>query len=362
MEKNNYQNQMEHPGKILAVMLKKVNMSQKELAIRTGMTEKHISTVINGSRGISLDFSKKLEYVFNDVKSGYFYNLQLEYDELKQRQEEENGITENEKHILKQLKEPIDYIIERGQSFISATMTDVEKIIGIRKFLKVSNLELIPQASNQTAFRKNKNTTVNQYVLSMWIQICEYYAGRIECKSNLNIDLLNNKLSSIRNLMNVSINEARKTLQKILLDCGIIFDIVQNFKGAPVQGFIKNENNNKILMCITIRGKRADSFWFTVFHEIGHIINGDVENIKVDTYTDINEKEIKANEFASNLVMNKNDYQMFVNAGDYTLNSIKRFSKQQNIPHYMTIGRMQKDGILEYNQYYNEIPQYIWSK
>ena len=68
-----------------------------------------------------------------------------------------------------------------------------------------------------------------------------------------------------------------------------------------------------------------------------------------------------ANEFASNLVMNKNDYQMFVNAGDYTLNSIKRFSKQQNIPHYMTIGRMQKDGILEYNQYYNEIPQYIWS-
>ena len=99
MEKNNYQNQTEHPGKILAVMLKKVNMNQKELAIRTGMTEKHISTVINGSRDISLDFSKKLEYVFNDVENGYFYDLQLKYDELKQKQEEENGITENEKSI-----------------------------------------------------------------------------------------------------------------------------------------------------------------------------------------------------------------------------------------------------------------------
>lgn len=357
-----FQNKTEHPGKILASMLKNINMSQKELAIRTGMTEKHISTVINGSRDISLGFSKKLEYVFNNVENGYFYNLQLKYDELKQKQEEENGITENEKNILKQLKEPIDYIIERGQNFINVTMTDVEKIIGLRKFLKVSNLELIPLASSQTAFRKNKNTTVNQYILSMWIQICEYYAGKIECKSSLNIDLLNEKLNVIKNLMNVNINDARKTLQKILLDCGIIFDIVQNFKGAPVQGFIKNENNNKILMCITIRGKRADSFWFTVFHEIGHIINGDVEDVKVDTYNDIDEKEMRADEFASDLVMNKNEYQLFVNKGDYTLNSIKRFSKQQNIPHYMTIGRMQKDGILEYNQYYNEIPQYSWSK
>ena len=358
----NFQNQVEHPGKILALMLKSVNMSQKELAIRTGMTEKHISTIINGSRDISLDFSKKLEYVFNNVGDGYFYNLQLKYDESKQKQEEENGITENEKNILKQLKEPIDYIIDRGQDFINTTMTDVEKIIGLRKFLKVSNLELIPLASNQTAFRKNKNTTVNQYVLSMWIQICEYYTSKIECNSNLNIELLKTKLMDIRNLMNKNINEARKMLRSILLDCGIIFDIVQNFKGAPVQGFIKNESNNKILMCITIRGKRADSFWFTVFHEIGHIVNGDVEGVKVDTYTDINEKEIRANEFASNLVMNKNEYQLFVNEGDYTLNSIKRFSKQQNIPYYMTIGRMQKDGIIEYNQYYNEIPQYIWSK
>ena len=362
MENLNLQNQIGHPGIILAKMLKDINMNQKELAIRVGMSEKHISTVINGSKDISLDFSKKLEYVFNNVDSGYFYNLQLKYDEVKQRQEEENGITENEKNILKQLKEPIDYIIDRGQDFISETMTEVEKIIGLRKFLKVSNLELIPLASNQTAFRKNKNTTVNQYILSMWIQICEYYTSKIECNSSLDIELLKTKLMDIKKLMHKNINEARNSLQKILLDCGIIFDIVQNFKGAPAQGFIKNENNNKILMCITIRGKRADSFWFTVFHEIGHIVNGDVESVKVDTYSDNNDKERKANEFASNLVMNQNDYQKFINAGDYTLASIKQFSRQQDVPHYMTIGRMQKDGIIEYSQYNNEILKYEWGK
>ena len=362
MKKSNTQNLEVHPGKILSDMLKSNNMSQKELAVRTGMTEKHISTVINGSRNISLDFSKKLEYVFNDVQNGYFYDLQLKYDEYKQKEEEKNGITENEKSILKQLKEPIEYVIKKGQNFITQTMTDVEKIIGLRKFLKVSNLELIPLATNQTAFRKTKNITVNQYVLSMWIQICEYYTTKIECKSSLDIELLKNKLEDIKKLMYIDLNNVRTRLQKILLDCGIIFDIVENFKGAPVQGFIKNEKNNRILLCMTIRGKRLDSFWFTLFHEIGHIVNGDVENVRVDTYSENDDKEVRANKFASNIIMNNEEYQKFVNDGDYTLSSIKHFSSQQKVPHYMTIGRMQKDGILEYNQYHNEIPLYEWSK
>ena len=65
--KNNFQEKMNHPGKILQNMLIDNGMNQKELALRTGVSEKHISTVISGNKNISLDFSKKLEYVFNDV-------------------------------------------------------------------------------------------------------------------------------------------------------------------------------------------------------------------------------------------------------------------------------------------------------
>ena len=357
--KNNFQEKMNHPGKILQNMLIDNGMNQKELALRTGVSEKHISTVISGNKNISLDFSKKLEYVFNDVD---FYSLQLEYDKYKQQEEEKNGITNNEKDILKQLKEPVDYILKKGQDFINSSMSEVEKILGLRRFLKVSNLELIPQTANNTAFRKNKNVTVNQYVLSMWIQICEYYTKRIGKEKKLDLELLKNKLHDIKKLMNKEINTARKYLQSMLYDCGISFNIVQNFKGAPVQGFIKRENDNSMIMCVTIRGKRLDSFWFTIFHEIGHILNGDVENVKIDAYGDSNEKEIKADEFASNIIIGKSDYQKFINAGDYTLYSIKQFATSQNVPHYMVIGRMQKDNIIEYNQYYNEIPLLEWEK
>lgn len=52
------------PGAILDMKLQDTGMSRKELAIRIGVTEKHISTVINGERWISPSFARKLGYVF----------------------------------------------------------------------------------------------------------------------------------------------------------------------------------------------------------------------------------------------------------------------------------------------------------
>ena len=39
-----------HPGRILINELEKLGMSQKELAVRTGVTEKHVSTIITGKK------------------------------------------------------------------------------------------------------------------------------------------------------------------------------------------------------------------------------------------------------------------------------------------------------------------------
>ena len=53
-----------HPGETVKEVLDDRNMSQEELAIRTGFTPKHVSEVVNGKKGISPAFAKSLEYVF----------------------------------------------------------------------------------------------------------------------------------------------------------------------------------------------------------------------------------------------------------------------------------------------------------
>ncbi len=68
-----------HPGETIAEFLEEKNMSQKELAIRCGVSEKHVRTVISGQKNISVDFAKKLEYAL-EIDTIFWINLQTNYD------------------------------------------------------------------------------------------------------------------------------------------------------------------------------------------------------------------------------------------------------------------------------------------
>ena len=77
-------------------------------------------------------------------------------------------------------------------------------------------------------------------------------------------------------------------------------------------------------MVLTIRGSYADIFWFSLFHELGHIVNGDVNSsinfIDYDGNADI---EIGADEFASTRLIDSTAYKEFVRRSAFSLSAIK---------------------------------------
>ena len=81
-----------HPGETLAEAIEDREMAQHDLAVRTGMTEKHISTIIHGQKGISATFAKKLEYALG-IETSFWMNLQDNYDRELSEFEELNKIT-----------------------------------------------------------------------------------------------------------------------------------------------------------------------------------------------------------------------------------------------------------------------------
>jgi len=68
-----------HPGETLIELLETRNMKQKELAYRTGFSEKHISEIVNGKAVITSKFAVSLENVF-DISAKFWLNLQANYD------------------------------------------------------------------------------------------------------------------------------------------------------------------------------------------------------------------------------------------------------------------------------------------
>lgn len=350
-----------HPGETLTEILEDRDMSQKELAIRTGMTEKHISTVVKGQKNISVAFAKKLEYALG-IDASFWINLQANYDRELLEFEEVNNITEAELGILKPLKQVMEYMVSRR--WLIENINEAEKVLCLRKILAVSNLTAIPHITYNAAYRAQVATNINvdTYVLYAWQRICELVTKDIVVSDELNISLLRDSISEIKKLMFEDINIVQGKLENIFAKCGIAFKIVKHFKGAPVQGFIKKTDDEKLILCMTIRQNRADIFWFTLFHEIGHIINEDIKQRFIDFSSIQSDMEAKADAFARDVLMNSRDYKEFVMKRDFSISAINTFAKEQGVRSYIVIGRLQSDELLGWDQHNEKIVYYKWAE
>ena len=83
---------------------------------------------------------------------------------------------------------------------------------------------------------------------------------------------------------------------------------------------------------LTIRGTYADIFWFSLFHELGHIVNGDIgkTNKFVDDGTD-EEKVAAADLFARDKIIDKEKYTEFINRNDYSIEATCKNTKSNAI-------------------------------
>lgn len=107
-------------------------------------------------------------------------------------------------------------------------------------------------------------------------------------------------------------------LREKFREAGVIFVVLLNLPGSKTNGATKKIGNN-ILLMVNDRRLYSDSFWFTLFHEIGHIMNGDYgitfEGVKC---------EDAADKYAADKLIPPEAYQTFVQAGRFDVDSIRR--------------------------------------
>lgn len=347
-----------HPGETINDILTSRDISQADLAILTGVTPAYVSQIVNGKKGISAKFAVALEYALG-ISNSFWINLQAHYDAEKIEYEKEHTITEGEINAFRQIREIVKYLRNIGRIPLRERIE--EAVISVREVLQVSNLTALRELAVNGAFRMPTDVRVDPFVMGAWLRICQLQGSQNKIFDRFNRERIEELIIGIKNIMCNGKPDFREDLSDLMMQHGIDFSLVRNFRGAPVQGYITQRSDGSYQMVLTIRGAFADIFWFSLFHELGHIYNNHIGmSSKFIDYNQQSNIEVEADEFAVNALIPTDDFDAFVSRGDFGLPAIIAFAKKQGVAPYIVIGRLQKQKKIGYNMYCNEKLRYKW--
>lgn len=333
------------PGATIKEQLEDRSMTQKEFSLRMGMSEKHISNLINGKVVLTPDAALRLESVLG-VPAKFWNNLEASYRERIARVDEELAMEEDEKITANM---PYSEMAKRG--WVKKTRIMSEKVLELRKFFEVARLSNLDNANICIAYRRARTLNKNDYSALAWVQKVRQNAREIRLDTRINIKQLEELIPMIRKLTCLKPDEFCGELVDTLAQCGVVLIFLNHIRGSGLHGasFV---DGNRIVIGISVRGKYADVFWFSLMHEIAHIICGHVYSMELTP-----ENENEADAYARNALIPKGEFEKFtagaLNAGSLDQRTIRSFAQQIGVDEGIVVGRLQNDKLIQHNQFNN---------
>lgn len=334
------------PGATIKEQLNDRGMSQKEFAARMDMSEKHISKLINGEVQLTAEMAVRLEIVLG-VPAKFWNNLEAVYREKLIKVEAENAM-EADEVLAKQL--PYNEMAKFG--WVPATRNSKEKVVNLRKYFEVVELSLLENTQiTKIACRRLAVTEKSDFALLAWVQEAKIMARSIETEP-INIRGLIDVIPEIRNMTLQKPKDFCPKLKGLLAENGIVLVFLPHLKGSFLQG-ASFMDGNKIVVGITARGKDADKFWFSLFHELGHIILGHIGKTDGTTSQD----EADADEWSRDELIPLERFELFKKNQNFSANSIQKFAEENRIAPGIVVGRLQNEGCIKHNML-NELKEH----
>lgn len=337
-----------HPGYYISDIIDDMEITQDEFAKRCDLTAKNLSQIINGKAKITNEIAQKLSIMFG-TSAEMWLNLQAKYEAKVAEIEIQKKIDEQKKIFVM-----LDYKYFVNNSLIQSKTKTEDKIIQLCEFFRISSLKqlIIPDLSanfrNSSKTQEEKNIVNNNAWLETAIRI-----GQQKDVAEYDASKLKEYLSEIRKMTTQLPEQFVPRLNQIFSECGVIFIMLPKMKNANINGVVKWISNNKALLAINDRYAYADSFWFSLMHEIKHILQHKTSQVMIsyeNGIDELNEKlESEADEFARDFLIPKKEYDKFISASDFSRIAICNFAEKISIHPGIVVGRLQKDRLIEYS-------------
>lgn len=337
-----------HPSETLVEKLQEIGMGPKELAIRTGKPEKTITAVLNGESSITPEMAILFENVLK-IPAHFWLKNQRDYDEYVARTKR-IAVIEGAVDWAKSF--PYSQMAKFG--WVPATHKAEEKVVELFHFFGFSNKtaweNYYLNQKLKLSFRISLKHTSEPYAVSAWLRQGEILASRMQV-GEFNERKFKANLEAIKGIMAVQPPDFFQKLQSLCAEAGVKVVYTPCLPKAPISGSSRWINDTPLIQ-LSARYGQNDRFWFTFFHEAGHILmHGkkyiSLENIELSESEADKEKE--ADEFSVNWTFTTEQEEEVLASAPLHEEAIATFAKKFNTHPAIIIGRFQHKGLLPYH-------------
>ncbi|MHA7293540.1 ImmA/IrrE family metallo-endopeptidase [Arthrobacter sp. HLT1-21] len=331
------------PGATLLEVLEERGMTQSDLATRTGLSTKHVNQIVKGVASITPETTILLERA-TGVAASAWTNLESAYQLDRSRSREGERLT-LDLDWLKTL--PLGELVKRRR--IQSASYSIDTVREVCNFFGVadkSSWEAVWE--RPTAYRRSKAFSSDPSAVAAWLRIGEIEAAKINCLPFDKAKLLD----SLENLRNLTClpdpKEWVPRLESACKDIGIAVVFEPEISGARIVGATRWVQPDKVLIQLSLRHRWSDIFWFTFFHEIGHLLLHSKKDVFINDQGPHSGAESEADAFASQLLIPRRFEDRLS-----TLQSdedVKEFASELGIGPDIVVGRLQFEKRWPYNR------------
>ena len=312
--------------------LKANNISQYDLHLASGYSEKQISLIMHDKAPVTRKFAHALSECIPGLDEEYVLNYANKYQEqLKKDSEflEKNNYSKNAKQLC------------LSQAFKNITSDPVEQTSILLEAYEKDNLsEVVPAVNQQmnsgvaVAYSKDQSkvTDTDNVVVTIWTKIIMNQLNLFESKRQFaGVDKVRKILEDNKDLLSVTKSEDLiQNIEYICKECGIHVAFCHAAPTSYIRG-LTFSSNGQIYIVLTDRFKKIEYVVFAFVHEMMHILNGDIsvdnDAIKV---VDL-EEEHGIDLLASNYLINEDVYNKILKDKDVEVEDLFKVAKESSV-------------------------------
>ena len=346
------------PGATLKEAIDAKGISQSQLAQRTGLAEKTISQIVNGIAPITYDTAQKLELV-TGVPATFWNRRELGYREALSRRKELAALAKDEAW-LKEI--PLDELIDRG--FVQSSEDVGTLVHRALRFFGVSTVDAwrTTALTPSVQYRSNRAKAKYPGFVAAWLRMGELQAEAIDCEAFNGQEFRRLLRHEVRDLTRASAQVWRKKLPELCAQAGVAVVLTKEIPKAAISGAARWLAKKEMpLIQVSLKFKTDDQFWFSFYHEGGHILLHGRRKLFVDYgASSETEEEREANAFARDLLIPRE----YIAEFPYVRRSkarIREFASRIGVSAGIVVGRLQHDGFLAPSHCNDLKKKYKWA-